>query len=157
MDTTARPSPVVSLNDINDSYNVNDDDDSSENGDDEFISDGRDDDCASGDDICCEKPVHAKYHFKAGHRERHMGENPWFAHNATTGLSTCSACHSIPNAKGRNPRCKLRDGTLVESKHFLLFWHPTRVGLPIKMLTKYDSIFCSRKLTRTVVIKALSY
>ena len=38
-------------------------------------------------------------------------------HDATTGLSTCLACHSIPNAKGRNSRCKLRDGTLIDSKH----------------------------------------
>ena len=96
---------------------LNDDDDSSENGDDDFICDRRDDHCDSGDDICCETPVHAQYHFKAGHLERLMKKHHWFVHNATTGLSTCLACHSIPNAKGRNSRCKLRDGTLIDSKH----------------------------------------
>ena len=72
MDTTAGPSPVVNLNDINAGDKVNGDGDSSENGDDDFIRDRRDDDCDSGDDICCETPVHAKYLFKAGHRERLM-------------------------------------------------------------------------------------
>ena len=51
MDTTAGPSPVVNLNDINAGDKVNGDGDSSENGDDDFIRDRRDDDCDSGDDI----------------------------------------------------------------------------------------------------------
>ena len=117
MDTTAGPLTVVNLNDINDDDKVNDDDSSSENGDDDLIC-NRDGDSDSGDDICCETPVHVMYHFEAGHLERHMKNHPRFVHNATTGLSTCLACRgSIPNAKRRKSRCKLRDGNLVGSEH----------------------------------------
>ena len=48
-------------------------------------------------------------------------KNPWFAYNATNGLSSCLACHSCPNANGRNSRCKLRDGTSLLEPYFFYF------------------------------------